>query len=60
MSVNIFGRTNVGNMQKIFSAGITLTQIHNAFLRRDGRNTANDSIDISSHKIVNAAKPTNL
>ena len=60
MSVDIFGRTNVENMQKVFSAGVTLTQINNAFLRRDGGNTATDSIDMGSHRIVNASEPTDL
>ena len=60
MSVDIFGRTNVENTQKVFSAGVTLTQINNEFLRRDGGNTATDSIDMGSHKIVNAAEPTDL
>ena len=55
MSLDIFGRTNVENTQKLFSAGVTLTQIDNAFLRRDDGNTATDSIDMGSHKIVNAA-----
>ena len=60
MSVDIFGRTNVENTQKVFSAGVTLTQINNALLRRDGGNTATDSIDMGLHKIVNAAEPTDL
>ena len=60
MSVDIFGRTKVENTQKVFSAGVTLTQINNAFLRRDGGNAATDSIDMGSHKIVNAAEPTDM
>ena len=60
MSVVIYGRTNVENTQKVFSAGVTLTQINNAFLRCDGGNTATDSIDMGSHKIANAAEPTDL
>ena len=60
MSVDIFGRTNVENTQKVFSTSVTLTQINNAFLRRDGGNTATDGIDMGSHKIVNAAEPTDL
>ena len=60
MSFEIFGRANIENMQKVFSAGVTLTQIKNAFLRHDGGNTATDSIDMGLHKIVNAAEPTDL
>ena len=60
MFIDIFGRTNVENTQKVFSAGVTLIQINNALLRRDGRNSATDSIDMGSHKIVNAAEPTDL
>ena len=60
MSVDVFGKTNFENTQKVFSAGVTLMQINNAFLRRDGRNTATDSIDMGSRKIVNAAEPTVL
>ena len=43
MSVDVFGRINVENMQKVFSAGVTFTEINNAFLRRDGENTATDN-----------------
>ena len=58
MSVDIFGRTDVGNAQKVFSAGVTLSQVNNVFLRRDGGNTATDNIDLDSHKIVKVVDPT--
>ena len=53
-------KTSVGNTQNVFSAGVTLTQVNNAFLRRGCGSTATDSNDIGSHKIINAAEPTDL
>ena len=58
MSVDIFGRTDVGKTQKVFFAGVTFSQVNNAFLRRDGGNTATDNIDLDSHKIVKVVDPT--
>ena len=60
MSIHIFGKTNVRNTQKVFSASVTLTELNDAFLRRGGGNSATDSIDMRLHKIVNAAESTDL
>ena len=57
MSVDIFRRTDVRNTQKVFSAGVTLSQVNNAFLRLDGENTATDNIDLDSHKSVKVVDP---
>ena len=46
--------------KKVFSAGVTLTQLKDVFLSHDGGNTATDSIDMGSQKIVNVAEPTDL
>ena len=45
-------------IHEVFSAGVTLSQVNNAFLRRDGGNTATDNIDLDSHKIVKVVDST--
>ena len=39
-------------------SGIDVTQITNAFLRRDGGNTATGDLNLDSHKIINLSEPT--
>lgn len=59
MPVDKFGRTDVGNSQRVVSGGVTLSQVNNTFLRRDGENTATENIDMDSHKLVNLLDPDN-
>ncbi|KAH3697557.1 hypothetical protein DPMN_085060 [Dreissena polymorpha] len=58
MSVNIFGKTNVGSSQRVISGGVTLSQAINTFLRRDGKNAADANINMSSNKIINVLDPS--
>jgi hypothetical protein len=57
MPIDKFGRTNVGISQRVVSGGVTSTQVNNAFLRRDGENTATANIDMTSHKLINVLDP---
>ncbi|KAH3794686.1 hypothetical protein DPMN_148224 [Dreissena polymorpha] len=59
MSVNIFGKTNVGSSQRVISGGVTLSQAINTFLRRDGKNAADANINMDSHNIINVLDPMN-
>ena len=59
MPVDKFGRTNVGTSQRVVSGGVTLSQVNNTFLRRDGENTATANISMDSHKLINVLDPTN-
>ncbi|KAH3890572.1 hypothetical protein DPMN_014657 [Dreissena polymorpha] len=59
MSVNIFGKTNVGSSQRVISGGVTLSQAINTFLRRDGKNAADANINMDSHNIINVLDPAN-
>lgn len=60
MPVDIFGHTYVGSSQRIVSGGVTLSQINNTFLRRDGANTAIGDINLESHKLINVKDPTSV
>jgi len=59
MPVDIFGHTYVGSSQRIVSGGVTLSQINNTFLRRDGANTAIGDVNLEFHKLINVKDPTN-
>lgn len=58
MSVDKFGRTNVGTLQRVVSGGVTLSQVNNTFLSRDGGNSATANINMDSHKLINVSDPT--
>ena len=51
--MDIFGRTPITSSQRVVSGGVTITQATNAFLRRDGGNTATSDINLDSHKLTN-------
>jgi hypothetical protein len=61
MPINKFG--DAGEDSAIFttntssSIGITMAQINNVFLRRDGANNATGELNMSGHKIINIASP---
>ena len=38
MPVDKFGHTDSGSMQRVVAGGVTLTQVNNTFVRRDGTN----------------------
>ena len=59
MPVDKFGRTDVGSSQRVVSGGVTLSQVNNTFLRRDGENTATGNIDMNSRKLINVLDPDN-
>jgi hypothetical protein len=67
MPVDKFGRTDGGGsgvnnipapIQRVVSGGVTLSQVADTFLQRDGGNVATGNIDLDSHKIVNVGNPT--
>jgi hypothetical protein len=61
MPINKFG--DAGEDSAIFttntssSIGVTMAQINNVFLRRDGANNATGELNMSGHKVVNIATP---
>ena len=63
MPVNKFGDSDDDNTA-IFttntssSIGVTMAQINNVFLRRDGANNATGELNMSGHKVVNIATPS--
>ena len=59
MPVDKYGRTDVGTSQRVVSGGVTLSQVNNTFLRRDGENTATENINMDSHKLINVLDPAN-
>jgi len=59
MPVDKFGRTAVGTSQRVVSGGVTLSQVNNTYLRRDGENTATADINLASHKLINVSDPAN-
>ncbi|KAH3799780.1 hypothetical protein DPMN_153396 [Dreissena polymorpha] len=59
MFVDIFGKTNVGLSQRVISGGVTLSQAINTFLRRDGKNAADENINMDSHNLINVLDPAN-
>ena len=54
MSIDIFGESS-----SVYASGITLSDVDNFFLRKDGYNSASNDIDIDAHKLINVADPTN-
>jgi hypothetical protein len=66
MPVDKFGRTDVvmtvtsGTpvVQRVVSGGVSLTQVSDVFLQRDGSNTATGDINLDSHKLVNVSNPS--
>ena len=62
MPVNKFGDS--GDDTAIFttntssSIGVTMAQINNVFLRRDGANNATGDLNMSGHKVINIASPS--
>lgn len=59
MPVDKFGRTDAANSTRVISGGVTLSQVNNLFLRRDGENTATSDLNLDSHKLINVTDPTN-
>ena len=53
MSIDIFGESS-----SVYASGITLSDVDNYFLRKDGYNSATNDIDIDTHKLINVADPT--
>ena len=47
------------HLQFMQVAYITLSDVDNYFLRKDGYNSATNDIDIGTHKLINVADPTN-
>ena len=60
MPVDKFGHTDIGMTQRIVAGGVTVSQVDETFLRRDGANSATEDIDLDSHKLVNVLDPTGL
>ena len=57
MSVDIFGRS--GKSNSVITEGVSLSYIGNNFLRRDGTNTANGSINMTGNTLTNVSNPVN-
>ena len=57
MPVDIFGHTDVKNSQRTVSGGVTLAQVNNIFLRRDGETAADGDINLNAHKLINVKNP---
>ena len=55
MPVDKFGRN--GDRATPVYTGINITNLTNSLLRRDGGNTAIETIDMNSHIIKNVAEP---
>jgi hypothetical protein len=65
MPVDKFGRTDGGGasnipapIQRVVSGGVTLSQMTETFLQRDGGNMATGNINLDYHKVVNVGNPT--
>ena len=68
MPVDKFGRTDGGGtvangataqVQRVVSGGVTLSQVTDNFLQRDGGNAATGDINLDYHKLVNVGDPIN-
>ena len=57
MSVDKFGRS--GKSNSVITEGVSLSYIGNNFLRRDGTNTANGSINMTGNTLTNVSNPVN-
>ena len=51
MPVDKFGHTDSGNMQRVVAGGVTLTQVNNTFVRRDGTNAFVGNLDLGGKTI---------
>jgi len=51
MPVDKFGHTDSGSMQRVIAGGVTLTQVNNTFVRRDGTNAFTGNLDIGGNSI---------
>src|SRR5688572_9336869 len=51
MPVDKFGHTDSGSMQRVVAGGVTLTQVNNTFVRRDGTNAFVGNLDIGGNSI---------
>ena len=51
MPVDKFGHTDSGSMQRIVAGGVTLTQVNNTFIRRDGTNAFTGNLDLGGNSI---------
>ena len=62
MPVNKFGDSGGDNNTAIFttssSIGVTMSQLNNVFLRREGANNATGELNMSGHKVANIATPS--
>jgi hypothetical protein len=62
MPVDKFGRTDEKVVQNVpsvtISAGLTMSQINNTFLRRVGSNTMTADLNLNKHRVINLNKPT--
>ena len=51
MPVDKFGHTDSGSTQRTVSGGVTLSQVNNLFLRRDGTSAATGYLDMGGNSI---------
>ena len=51
MPVDKFGHTDSGSMQRVIAGGVTLTQVNNTFLRRDGTNVMEGDLNMNNNSI---------
>ena len=59
MPVDIFGHTDVKNSQRTVAGGVTLSQVNNTFMRRDGETAADGDLNLNDHKLINVKDPVN-
>jgi hypothetical protein len=62
MPVDKFGRTDEKVVQHTptvtSSIGLTMGQINNTFLRRDGGNAMTADLNLNKHRVINLSEPT--
>jgi hypothetical protein len=62
MPVDKFGRTDEKVVQHTptvtSSIGLTMAQINNTFLRRDGGNVMTADLNLNKHRLINLSEPT--
>src|SRR5688572_2516386 len=51
MPVDKFGHTDSGSLQRVIAGGVTLTQVNNTFIRRDGTNAFSGNLDLGGNSI---------
>jgi len=65
MPVDKFGRTDAASagstqvVERVVSGGVSLSQINDIFLQRDGENAATGDINLDSYKLINVGEPIN-